>query len=805
MKEFPNFIVVDTEGKESLREIAVIDAQGQLIYEAFAKENPENDGKPLKVKPLKQILQEFFLLANHQLVIFHSARHDLNVLRQSCYKTGIPYFTLSKDCTFELSQQYLQGLSNYSLEYLSQKLGLKVNNQYFDPEQAHTARYDALFTYQLYCKIRQQKSMNQSPISINPFSSSRVDNPFQDHLDLKSIYQAEFERLKWIINDIKQDKNHQSKGAVVIGEPGSGKTHLMMRLAKELLQVNRLLFIRHPNNPKAVLYHIYSRILESFVYKISEIGYTQLEFLLAHSFVKLISHTSLISLNQKDQDIMNAVRSNPLNLYEHLGTETSQKKKSYWEHIEKRTNEWWMSEYGIAGYAPKIIKGIIKFCRYSDRRYKELVTRWLAAEELTEGELELIGLDNWSEELSKEAFSLEAIAVFSKLSLLDEPLIIIFDQLELLGLEQNETLLLNFGEAVKEIFTHVPNSLIILNLFPDRWQQFQGKLDNSIIDRVSQNQVLLNRPTDEKLKEILIIKAQAVGLELEKLFTASEITRILNHGSIRSILNSAAEHYLHKIRGIPLSPPLTSSQTHLSSIEKENVSLNKRLTQLEKEFQSFKHLFQTLSQALLEFPSSCSESTPSLPTSIGPNLVQEFLIKNRLILEQDYDKLQIITDTDDVGKFKVITEAFQLAGNFTIDYLRFGKKKLPEHLVIQHQNHRQAIAFLNLDGTFFTNRIKNFNELVILHKDIQFSIWRDRRKDKIIGKVGKEEIEKLDNAANGRFCMMEKEDRLDFELLYKLVTDIYNRDLEIDLEKALSIVKIELQNSWLMEILLDPS
>jgi hypothetical protein len=185
--------------------------------------------------------------------------------------------------------------------------------------------------------------------------------------------------------------------------------------------------------------------------------------------------------------------------------------------------------------------------------------------------------------------------------------------------------------------------------------------------------------------------------------------------------------------------------------------------------------------------------------------VQEFLIKNRLILEQDYDKLQIITDTDDVGKFKVITEAFQLAGNFTIDYLRFGKKKLPEHLVIQHQHHRQAIAFLNLDGTFFTNRIKNFNELVILHKDIQFSIWRDRRKDKIIGKVGQEEIEKLKNAANGRFCMMEKEDRLDFELLYKLVTDIYNRDLEIDLEKALSIVKIELQNSWLMEILLDPS
>ena len=55
MNEFPNFIVVDTEGKESLREIAVIDAQGQLIYEAFAQENPENDGKPLR-SCLKRLL-----------------------------------------------------------------------------------------------------------------------------------------------------------------------------------------------------------------------------------------------------------------------------------------------------------------------------------------------------------------------------------------------------------------------------------------------------------------------------------------------------------------------------------------------------------------------------------------------------------------------------------------------------------------------------------------------------------------------------------------------------------------------------
>ncbi len=67
---------------------------------------------------------------------------------------------------------------------------------------------------------------------------------------------------------------------------------------------------------------------------------------------------------------------------------------------------------------------------------------------------------------------MEAIAVFGELSTLDEPLIMVFDQLEGLGLAHNAAILESFGAAVKEILTHVPNSLVVLNLFPDRWEQF---------------------------------------------------------------------------------------------------------------------------------------------------------------------------------------------------------------------------------------------------------------------------------------------------------------------------------------------
>ena len=37
-----DFIVMDTEGSPALRELAVLDSQGQLLYEAFVAEHPAN-------------------------------------------------------------------------------------------------------------------------------------------------------------------------------------------------------------------------------------------------------------------------------------------------------------------------------------------------------------------------------------------------------------------------------------------------------------------------------------------------------------------------------------------------------------------------------------------------------------------------------------------------------------------------------------------------------------------------------------------------------------------------------------------
>ncbi len=839
-----DFLVIDTEGKSFLSEIAVFNSQGKLIYEAFTEGHPNNVAIRLKRKSLGNIVKEFAALTQGKTLVCHYAEHDSQVLQNSFLKAGVRWQPFSFECSYELARQCFPSLPGYSLGYLSKHFRLRVENKLFDTNRAHTARYDAEFTYHLYRKLREHQAMYERLRNTpNPFSSSRVDTPFQNHLDLKEIYHTEYETLKSIIDDIKRDPNQQSKGAVVIGEPGSGKTHLMMRLAKELLKTNRLLFIRQPNNANAVLHHTYARILESFAERIPDAKHTQLDQLLANSFVKILKSIEEVTTTQKGKQILLALEQNSLSLYSQIGSEGTQRNREAWQYIERHITRWWTNRYTAAGYSAAILQGILKFCSYTEPRKKDMVRRWLAASEIPEEQASDIGLENWHEEMGREEFSLEAIAAFGKLSTLDQPLLIIFDQLE--GLSDKPTLLTNFGSAVKEILTHVPNSLIILNLFPNRWEQFQQFFDGSVVDRISQYEVHLNRPDNDKLRDILSLKAKSVGLDLEEIFEHAELDNIFSQNSIRAVLNRAAAYYRHKASNIPLpcAEPVPSTPT-------PNPSMEARLSQLENEFDALKQaitgiaaLLQPLSTFSKEviplslvtvepppspilkpsvpsvpdteplarqaaFPSPLTEeSHPVFPltqiVSSTDEIVADYLLRKREELERDYDaRPHIISDNDDIGKLSEIVEAFQLLQRIDIEQLRLGKKVLPEHLHLKIGEGTFAIGFLNVSGKSFTSRIGNFNQLVGSSPRTQFRLIRDVREPQIMAKVGKDEIEKLSHAPNGTFAIMDKADRIHFELAYNLIIDIRNQDLEADLPTALRVLATQLSEYWITSLLL---
>ncbi|MDM8560514.1 hypothetical protein [Candidatus Parabeggiatoa sp. HSG14] len=683
-----------------------------------------------------------------------------------------------------------------------------------------------------------QKEMGANP-KPNPFSDSRVDTPFQNHTDLKEIYFDEFERLNSVISDIKNDvENHQSKGAVVIGEPGTGKTHLMMRLAKERLKSNRLLFIRQPNNLHSVLYHIYSRVLESFVEKVPNSSHSQLEHLLATSFSKIIveafkevrsKRTTGIfdyfrKLTDKDRYILEVLSKNPLNIYKKLGQEGARNKREYWQRIEIIIEDWWKKNYGDVGYSTAILKGIVKFCSYSEPNRKKLVGKWLSAHDLEDKELQNIGLENWKGEISKEAFSLDAMTIFGRLSMMDEPLIIIFDQLEALGLEYNKNLLQSFGDAVKELFTYVPNSLIILNLFPERWEYFKNFFDGSVIGRVSQCQIVLNLPQEEQLKKILVLKAQDEDIDIEQLFSPEDLKDILHQESIREVLNRASHYYRFRTQDIPLPViirPIRSfedevkeqlksirDQLKVSSFEEE---VRETLKAIMVEIASLRNMMETAivqsanSQrvnSVMNVPTTSAATMPAVETTQPvSSLIVDYLEREKTLLENAYEDLMIISDSDDVGKLLTITEAFNtLSNKMETDSLKLGKKKIPENLLIKTTKQSFVVGFLQVSDMVFPSRIKNFNELVSIHEDIQFTLLRDERELPITGKVGKAEIDKLNKADNGQFFYMDKEDRLTFEVIYKLIIDIQNKDFEIDLQQVLKTLESIMSHYWVIKI-----
>ena len=837
-----DFIVIDTEGKSSLSEIAIIDSQGKLIYEAFTQGHPNNAATRLNCKSLRDIVQEFAEIAQGKTLVCHYAEHDSNVLRNSFLNAGVRWQSFSFECSCELARQCFPNLPRYSLGYLSKHFLLRVENKLFNASRAHTARYDASFTYHLYLKLKERQTMYERLRNTsNPFSSSRVDTPFQDHIDEQAVYHAEYETLKSIIGDIKRDPNQQSKGAVVIGEPGAGKTHLMMRLAKELLKTNRLLFIRQPNNANAVLHHTYARILESFAQDIPDTQHTQLDRLLANSFFKILKSIEGVTTAQRGKEILSALEQNSLSLYSRIGVEGTQRYREGWQYIERHIMRWWTSHYTAAGYSAAIVQGILKFCSYTEPRKKDMVRRWLAASEIPEEEASDIGLENWHSEMGREEFSLEAIAAFGKLSTLDEPLIIIFDQLE--GLSDKPTLLANFGSAVKEILTHVPNSLIILNLFPDRWGQFQQFFDAGVVDRVSQYEVHLTRPDNEKLRDILSLKAQSVGLDLNQLFERAELNDILSQKSIRAALNRAAAYYRYKANDIPLPSATTNISTPAS-----HTSIETRLHRLENEFDALKKaiagitvLLQPLS-TFSTYPITTTFQPPSAPNpivslsgasvpktelptdlqavfssppieephpvvedvEIVPNfIVAEYLHQKQEELERDYDaRPHIITDSDDLGKLSEIVQAFQLLQRIDIEQMALGKKVLPEHLQLTIGNYTFVIGFLSVSGSSFTHRIRNFNQLVSSYPKTKFHLIRDAREPQIRGNVGKDEIEKFNHVPNGNFVIMDKADRIHFELAYNLIVDIRERDIDADMATALRVLATKLSSYWLTSILL---
>ncbi|MDY6994926.1 MAG: exonuclease, partial [Pseudomonadota bacterium] len=299
----------------------------------------------------------------------------------------------------------------------------------------------------------------------------------------------------------------------------------------------------------------------------------------------------------------------------------------------------------------------------------------------------------------------------------------------------------------------------------------------------------LTPPDKAQLKQILTLRAQAYQIDtLETIFDEAALEHILTQPSIRSVLNWASHYYRHNIHDVPL--PQLPKPDSLSELQTTVQQLKQDIEQLKQ------HVgLNTQSQAVPAPQAMPASSTDSQA------IVLDYLSRQRALLEQNYHKKVIISDSDDLGKLITITQAFKMFTQIKTDYLRLGKRKLPEHLEIITPAYAFVVAFLHLSGGAFVARLKNFNQLVLDHKDKRFRVFRDAREPPVTGKVSKDEIEKLNNTEHGSFYLLEKNARIEFELIYQLIVDEQNRDLDTELDTVLPVLYQQLGHHWLIKIL----
>lgn len=804
------FVVLDTEGTPTLREVAVFNYRGQLLYEARTPQEGDYYAADL-ARSLPEILRQLSPLLAGKIIVAHNADHDRQILLNSYAEVGLAAPAMQFECTCDLARSLHFGLESYNLGYLCDVL--EVSPEPFSRDQAHQAAYDARYTYYLYRTLKRSQLAKTLAAGSSPFSSSRVDTPFQHFADDQAVYQNEYQRLKSVLRSISLDPNHQSKGAVIIGEPGTGKTHLMMRLAQDVLRQNRLLFIRQPTQESTILFHTYSRILESLVQVVDNSENNQLDLLLIRSIRRIFDEIPEDRQTVGDREILEALNEEDLSS---LGREDTGARRQRWERIESRLLTWWADRYSVSGYSRQILQGILRFCRYTDPSRRESCRRWLSSGELVPVDKELEGLSAWDSELLREEFSLQAIKILGELSCLDQPLIIVFDQLEGLWLEDNRPILLRFGEVVKELFTHVPNSLFILTLFPDRWQKFQQDFDGSIVDRVAQHTVYLQRPTAEQLEEILNLRLQPLNVGALDLFTAEDLSEITQQRSIRSSLNRANEFYAYRVQGVPLP----TAMPLLTPTGGSDANIANRVLYLEQQVQQL----QTLIKKLLDSPvAGSSEISQEVRVEVIEAIARDpitasasnspyapefyrYCSYQRRTLQECWSESRIINDSDDLGKLRQICQAFKQVKSLEISALRRGRSVVPDNLVVRDQQGERCLAFLHIsNGTSICARLTNFNQLVLSHPKITFILMRDRTVGDIRSPKASQALEAFRNGTgDGRrrthYQVLSLEQRVDLELVHQLVSDINNRDLEIPMPDALNLLVQQEPQNWIVKL-----
>lgn len=380
------------------------------------------------------------------------------------------------------------------------------------------------------------------PFVANPFRDNVVQDAWQSPTDVSEIHEDVFDAC---LRGIDSAAHGVPDSLLIYGEAGSGKTHLLTRLQRHLVETgsaapDRVLhcvfvFVRLQTSPSLLWQHVRKRLSHDLMRR--DQGITQLQRLIAHQ-MSLSQGASprakvmgLRVLSDADQDT----------IVQHLATVAE--------------------SLGVSRDLHVVLEHLV--CS----RYVRDAFAWLAGESLPDAVLTQLGVGPDVVE-DREAAARELVTALCRLAGETLPIVFCFDQVEALqrGLDDKDAFY-RFGRMAADLCDSDPNVFLITCLQSSYLETFKACIRGADRDRMARREAVLQNLTRSQVEKLVKTRLEQLGERRENtrepfapLSTAfvaelaAEIPCVA-----RRVLTNAARAFEELQQGHPTAAPNTES------------------------------------------------------------------------------------------------------------------------------------------------------------------------------------------------------------------------------------------------------
>ncbi len=347
----------------------------------------------------------------------------------------------------------------------------------------------------------------------NPFSFSAAGDPREnDYPDVEGVDHSVTDSILHLIEQ-KQKQPGVPRASIVLGETGSGKTHMIGRLIKAGSKGKppfSFAYLQPFIDPNCAFRYLLKEIVSNlYSTSYSNEKYSQIDYVSGQIIAKVLFKVAERYSDDKIFNIANTFQKSPLEALKRKYTPKDRKKLLQLTKNFLKDNH---DELNV-----NFLHVLRQYFFFEEKR--RAARHWFMGKTIDQEDCELLGIRDYRSAQNPEAAEEEARQILLSLDLIlnaygDRPLIVFFDQLENLTTKEQ----MSKFNLLLQFFSDVTKNMMPIAFFRGReWEKnFKMNLDYPIVTRLEGNKYVLKGCTQDQARDIIKYRLDAVLSDIKR-------------------------------------------------------------------------------------------------------------------------------------------------------------------------------------------------------------------------------------------------------------------------------------------------